>query len=282
MSKGTDAFAGWRQGGGTLYPALAAFTVTENTVFYAQWFDINTPQYTITFGSNGATSGSPPPPQTVYSGVNIALPDQGTLAYTDRMFGGWNTQAGGGGANYPTGAAYLVTGSVMLYAQWQEVRYDIGSIGPAGGLIFYDKGNKSDGWRFLEAASRDAKSEVWGSWLHGTKSDIGAGKQNTQTIINYMMETGNNCPAAQVCRQYSQGGYNDWFLPSKSELNLLYWNLKQMELGDFGNGWYWSSTCGSGGAVVIYYTWVQKFSTGEQDNVRNLSTIYSVRPIRQF
>jgi len=33
--------------------------------------------------------------------------------------------------------------------------YSIGETGPAGGLIFYDKGNNSDGWRDLEAAPAD-------------------------------------------------------------------------------------------------------------------------------
>ncbi|GHU30912.1 hypothetical protein FACS1894172_04920 [Spirochaetia bacterium] len=30
--------------------------------------------------------------------------------------------------------------------------YKIGDTGPAGGLIFYNKGDYSDGWRYLKAA----------------------------------------------------------------------------------------------------------------------------------
>lgn len=33
--------------------------------------------------------------------------------------------------------------------------YKIGSDGPAGGIVFYDKGSVSDGWRYLEAAPSD-------------------------------------------------------------------------------------------------------------------------------
>ena len=35
--------------------------------------------------------------------------------------------------------------------------YKVGDEGPAGGIIFYDKGEYSDGWRYLEAAPAD----VW-------------------------------------------------------------------------------------------------------------------------
>jgi len=84
-----------------------------------------------------------------------------------------------------------------------------------------------------------------------------------------------------VCRQYSQGGYNDWFLPSKSELNLMYWNLKQKELGGFKNEMYWSSSQNDN-----YSAWAQSFSDGsqktEQAYVGNKGTIYIVRAIRQF
>ena len=38
-----------------------------------------------------------------------------------------------------------------------EKEYKIGDVGPAGGIIFYDKGSKSDGWRYLEAAPADLR-----------------------------------------------------------------------------------------------------------------------------
>ncbi len=41
----------------------------------------------------------------------------------------------------------------------------VGGIGPAGGMIFYDKGSVSDGWRFLEAAPSDQSGVV--RWYNG-------------------------------------------------------------------------------------------------------------------
>lgn len=39
----------------------------------------------------------------------------------------------------------------------KEERYSVGDRGPAGGYVFYDKGNYSDGWRYLEAAPADIR-----------------------------------------------------------------------------------------------------------------------------
>ena len=129
LSKGTDIFGGWNEsasGGGTTYSVGDSVTVTRNIVFYAQWLDGSTPQYTVTFNANGATSGAPPAPQTAYSGINIIVPGQGTLACSGKTFGGWNTQANGGGTNYAVGAAFAVTGNVTLYAKWQSaVQYTV-------------------------------------------------------------------------------------------------------------------------------------------------------------
>ena len=45
--------------------------------------------------------------------------------------------------------------TVQAAAAAQQTLYRIGDTGPAGGLIFYDKGNNIGGWRYLEAAPVD-------------------------------------------------------------------------------------------------------------------------------
>ncbi|GBU29314.1 hypothetical protein R84B8_02878 [Treponema sp. R8-4-B8] len=124
-----NIFCGWCEspgGGGTIYTIGAIITVTRNMVFYAQWLDGSTPKYTVTFNANGATGGAVPAPQTVYSGISITVPGQGTLSYSGKIFGGWNTQSNGGGTNYADNAVYTVTENVTLYAKWQnEVQYTV-------------------------------------------------------------------------------------------------------------------------------------------------------------
>jgi len=129
LTSAGNVFAGWSEnasGTGMIYAVGASITVTGNMVFYARWLDSSTPPCTVTFNANGATNGSPPSSQTVYSGVSITLPGQGTLDLSGKTFGGWNTQSNGGGTNYAAGAAYTVTGDVTLYAKWRsEVEYTV-------------------------------------------------------------------------------------------------------------------------------------------------------------
>ncbi|MEA3453639.1 MAG: DUF1566 domain-containing protein, partial [Candidatus Caldatribacteriota bacterium] len=121
----------------------------------------------------------------------------------------------------------------------------IGQTGPAGGLVFYDKGYVSDGWRYLEAAplSTECSGIEWGSCgtlIGGTETGIGTGQSNTEEIID-TQGTGSTY-AAQLCDALTEGGYDDWFLPSKDELNLMYTNLHLNSLGDFAVDYYWSSS----------------------------------------
>ena len=164
--------------------------------------------------------------------------------------------------------------------------YKIGDTGPAGGLIFYDKGNNSDGWRYLEAAPKEAEFQA--AWSdnsfnvnnndYKTRSDIGFGKRNTQAIVERFREvTGNWNTAAQKAHDISCNGFNDWFLPSQTELDQIFGNLKRKNLGDFKNELYWSST--------EYDNWRsrgQNFKDGKvEEYSKSGRSIYYVRPIRQ-
>jgi len=158
--------------------------------------------------------------------------------------------------------------------------YKIGDTGPAGGIVFYDKGVFSNNWRYLEAAPDETEvTAQWGAYIKnitGTNTVVGNGKKNTEIILEQLKKLNENRKAAQLCVAINFDGSNDWFLPNKDELNLMYKNLKQKGLGGFSNNWYWSSSQFSNSSA-----WVQNFSNGSQNNFGKNNTC-SVRAIRAF
>ena len=159
--------------------------------------------------------------------------------------------------------------------------YKIGDTGPAGGLIFYDKGDNSDGWRYLEAAPLEAefqaKWSIRGINADDTKAVIGSGRRNTQFIVEALSKaTGEWDTAAQKCDELVFGGFDDWFLPSRDELDQMYGNLKRRNLGDFKDRRYWSSSQYSSRRYIFN----QNFETGSIKAEFDYSDYY-VRPIRQ-
>jgi hypothetical protein len=122
-------------------------------------------------------------------------------------------------------------------------------------------------------------------------------------------------PAAQFCEGLTIGGFNDWYMPAKNELEVCYYNLKPTTTGNntssginanavparasnytnpsppaqtsaaafitstgaeaFIAGGYWSSTEGS-----ATNAWLQGFSNGGQYNYGK-TNYYRVRAIRR-
>ena len=80
--------------------------------------------------------------------------------------------------------------------------------------------------------------------------------------------------AAGMARSYNGGGYNDWHLPGKEELNQLY--LNKSLIGGFHNFFYWSSTEYDKNSV-----WLQFFSNGVKFSCLK-SGPYYVRAVRTF
>lgn len=120
-----------------------------------------------------------------------------------------------------------------------EPVYAIGDTGPAGGKVFYIT---DGGLHGLEVAPADqsggAEWGCYGTLIAGADGTaVGTGAQNTADILAGCSEAGR---AASIADEYTLGEYDDWFLPSRDELNLLY--QQRSELGGFTTNAYWSST----------------------------------------
>ncbi len=181
--------------------------------------------------------------------------------------------ASGVSQNFTNPVTYTVTaedGSTKKYIATVSAAthvYNIGDIGPAGGWIFYDKGSSSDGWRYMEqqpgnyGATVPAWSDVTNT-LIGTDTAIGSGKANTTLIISQSTNS-----AAKSCANLSVTNgshtYQDWFLPSIDELNLIYTNLaSQGHGGLYGGCFYWSSS-----EYDQYEAWLQYLGGSHAGNI---------------
>jgi len=100
---------------------------------------------------------------------------------------------------------------------------------------------------------------------------IGTGNQNT---IDIMADCATAGIAARISGDLVEGGFSDWYLPSKDELNKLY--LNKVAIGGFAGVFYWSSTEFSSNQA-----WVQNFDDGFQIQL-NKSSETNVRAIRSF
>lgn len=123
--------------------------------------------------------------------------------------------------------SYFKIDNKYYYGDEKKIK-TVGYFGPAGGIVAYDKGVLTDGWRYLEISNKDVGRNyatsgfyrfgaVWStspaSYLAGTSEKMGDGLNNTNFIVSKL--SGES--AAKFCADYSVNGFSDWFLPSKEE-----------------------------------------------------------------
>ena len=149
-----------------------------------------------------------------------------------------------------------------------------------GGIVFFVYDNGQHG---LIAATADQSGGI--RWHGGSYTNtrartdgVGAGLKNTAIIIADQGSVAGNAFAATVCNEYSVTvagvTYGDWYLPSKHELNLLY--FQKHVVGSFSGQFYWSST-----EVDTIYAWRQFFFNGTQRFTSKHYVSY-VRAVRAF
>ena len=108
------------------------------------------------------------------------------------------------------------------------VEYQIGEYCPAGGIIFFDRREGQAGISFEQ-------------WEHLSSSPKKRWRYLSAAPAHSEIQ-GNLGEALIKCLGLNIDYYDDWYLPSKNELELIYKNLKAKNLGDFKSDWYWSST----------------------------------------
>jgi hypothetical protein len=152
-----------------------------------------------------------------------------------------------------------------------------------GGKIFYtlqpgDPGYNANVQHGLIAAPSDQSEAI--QWWNGSDTTTGAkgtalgtGNANTNKIVTVQ---GVGSYAAKLCYDLKLGGYSDWYLPSKDELNKLY--LNKAAIGSFANDDYWSSSEFPDSDALV---WTQYFGNGSQSSYGKDHLSY-VRAIRAF
>jgi hypothetical protein len=177
---------------------------------------------------------------------------------------------------------------------------NVGRTGPTGGIIFYysEVGFTMTGiagtCHYLEASPEDLTggtgSQINMRWstataspypvTNGTLETIGSGKNNTAIIIaaeTTAYPSNTYIYAARACSEYRGGGKDDWFLPSKDELNELYKAKGKIDVPI--TGLFWSS---SQKDYLIYdFVWYQLFGNGGQGNTTKYVEL-NVRAVRAF
>lgn len=175
---------------------------------------------------------------------------------------------------YATNSQETAYGNEVSFTTLSESTLEIGQ-NYQGGIIFYIDNTGQHG---LIAASNDQSTGI--KWYNGTYivtgasgTVVGTGQGNTTSIISAL---GSGNYAASLCTQLVLNEYDDWFLPSKEELNLMFRIYSQLGLSEFAD--YWSST-ESGGSGYGAGAWYRSKSFNSNGN-----EYYSarVRAIRAF
>ena len=156
----------------------------------------------------------------------------------------------------------------------------LGDIGPAGGVVFYDAGSKKFWGRYLEASpsTTEAVGLTWkrlsvndrvNRMYYDTRSSTarrkrvasklsGAGQLNTTRIIRTY---GRGNYAARYAASLVVNGFDDWFLPSEDELEKMYTFMQTADtpIDPLKRSFYWSSS-----EYDYDNAWTINFKDGQQ------------------
>ena len=264
-----------------IFTLLAAVLLTATT--YAQvGIGTTTPAASAALDITSTTKGLLIPRMTAAQRDAIISPTQGLIIFCSdcalgegelqvRLTSSWKNTIGGD-VNDPAPPAIgdFYQGGVVFHL---FVEGEIGYVaGETHGLIVTVY-NQSSGIQWSNGTNVTTGA---------TGIAVGTGSANTDAII-----TEQGAPetsyAAGLARAYTGGGYTDWYLPSKDELDKMYLNRATINTtaaansgSNFSTNSYWSST-----EYDTSNAWRRSFNFDNRNYVPKLATS-SVRAVRAF
>lgn len=144
-----------------------------------------------------------------------------------------------------------------------------------GGVVFYVDQTGMHG--LVVDTTNQVGVKAWCSGsptaTNATSIALGNGDENSEMIVSTI---GSGNYAAYECENLVLNGHDDWFLPSKAELNLLYEQKAAGKVNGLDADFYWSSSeTSSTGA------WSQSFMNGANSSAHK-SGNYGVCAVRVF
>ncbi len=181
-----------------------------------------------------------------------------------------NGPAGSGGFTHWVGEIY---GGGVVFHVYKD------ALGEEHGLVVYTSDLSSQsGWG---AAGIDVPNSE-SRW---------SGANNTANIVGSIQDY----TAAGVCANFNAGGFEDWYLPSVYELEILYRNKFEVNqtlsslsnssyLGDTQFPYYWSSTeVNSSDAFAYFFLYDgYAYADGATYPIASKTNQYNIRAIRKF
>ena len=221
----------------TKYAASAGGTITSNggsviTVSGICWSTNATPTISDSKTTDGTTSGT-------FSGTITGL-TAGTTYYVRA----YATNAIG--TSYGAAQSFTTLSTLTL-----PTLPTVGS-SYGGGVVAYVYQPGDPGYTSINIPILITSNTILGftRWHNGsdittgaTASALGTGSANTNTIATSQgASTGGYTYAAALAKAYTDGLYNDWYLPSQDELNQMY--LNRVAIGGFTSAYnyFWAST----------------------------------------
>jgi len=247
---------------------ILLFVIVSFQAFSQVGIGTNSPDPSAKLDVTSTNKGFLPPRMTQSNRNSIINPAAGLMIYC--------TDCGTGSPQFYNGSSWInMTGNNAIG------NIAIGSI-YQGGIIFYIDGTGQHG---LIASTLDQSSGI--QWYNGTSvatgatgTSIGTGLANTNAIIQAQGAASTNY-AAGLAKAYNGGGYTDWYLPSKDELNSMYIHIGAgapsplTNVGGFNiSSRYWSSS------EYDRYTAYSQVGSGQGND--NKPSQLAIRSIRSF